>query len=62
MTFMEIERLIVDFFEKNGADVDKYSDGEFLLDGASLVDTDVSMTALAIAINTALTSAYRKDE
>lgn len=57
MDFKEIERIVVDYFEANGAEVDLDTSGanEFFLDGMSLVDTDISLSALAIAIHTAVT-------
>lgn len=55
MTMADIERVIVDFFEANGAEVEQ-GDAEFFLDGLSLVDTDVSLTALAVAIHSAVAS------
>lgn len=52
MNFKDIERVVVDFFEANGAevDLDAGGSGEYFLDGLSLVDADVSLTALAVAL------------
>lgn len=63
MTIATIERTLVDYFEQIGCDVGNATDGseDWILE---LLERDdpISLTALAVAINTALSSAKGKSE